>query len=155
MNANASIAKETKTRSKRRMKSTVSGTDDQGGHDVSQLSSSSEAKFNTYPITTPPRHIIYTTAQLHENVAYHNKPDQWTCQRIPSWQDKTPSSSKCMATKIRITTITVRLCITFLSCMLAIAKSNLTSPVRIASKIFNSNCNRWTLRTSGRNEQDH
>ena len=79
VNANASIANETKTRSKRRMKSTVSGTDDQGGRDVSQPSSSSEAKFDTYPITTPPRHIIYTTAQLHEKVA--NK-DLGNCLKI-------------------------------------------------------------------------
>ena len=49
------------------MKSTVSGTDDQGQRHVSQTSTSSETKTDVTPITTPRRQITYTTAQLHEN----------------------------------------------------------------------------------------
>ena len=48
------------------MKRTVSGTDNQGCRHISQPSPSSEAKFDICPITSPSRHIIYTTAQLDE-----------------------------------------------------------------------------------------
>ena len=56
------------------MKQTVSGTDDQEYRPISQSSMSSEAKLEVCPITTPRRHIIYTTAQLHEiiNKKYFN-----------------------------------------------------------------------------------
>ena len=57
-----------KTRSKRRMKLTVSETDNQGDCHVSQPSTSPEAKFDVCPVTTPTWHIIYTTAELHENL---------------------------------------------------------------------------------------
>ena len=67
MNAKRNYRNETKTQSKQRMKPTVSGTDDQEYRHVSQPSTSSEAKFDVCPVTTPARHIIYTTAQLHEN----------------------------------------------------------------------------------------
>ena len=52
------------------MKPTVSGTDEQGYHHVSQTLTSSEAKFDVCPVTTPKRHITYATAQLHEII--HN-----------------------------------------------------------------------------------
>ena len=67
VNAKRNYRNETRTRSKRRMKPTVSGTDDQGYRHVSQTSTSSEAKLNVCPIMTPKRHITYTTAQLHES----------------------------------------------------------------------------------------
>ena len=57
-----------KTRSKRRMKPTVRGTDDQEYRHISQSSTSSEAKFDGCPVTTPTQHIIYTTAQLHKTL---------------------------------------------------------------------------------------
>ena len=48
------------------MKPTVSGTDDQGHPHVSQTSTSSKAKIDVCPVTTPKRHFTYTIAQLHE-----------------------------------------------------------------------------------------
>ena len=49
------------------MKTTVSGTDDPGQRRVSQTATSSEAKLDVCPFTTPNQHITYTTAQLHES----------------------------------------------------------------------------------------
>ena len=60
------------------MKTTVSGTDDPGQRRVSQTATSSEAKLDVCPVTTPKRHITYTTAQLHEkhNIAFYVIVDQ-------------------------------------------------------------------------------
>ena len=67
VNARNKYRNETKTRSKRRMKPTVSGTDDQEYCHVSQSLPTSEATLNLHSITAPVRHIIYTTTQFHEN----------------------------------------------------------------------------------------
>ena len=53
------------------MKPAVSGTDDQGHRHVSQVSqtaTSSEAKLEVCPVTTPNRHITYTITQLHKRL---------------------------------------------------------------------------------------
>ena len=59
--------KRNKTWSKRRMESTVSGTDNQEGRHVSQPSMLSKAKLDINLIRTSPQPVTYTTAQLHEN----------------------------------------------------------------------------------------
>ena len=63
---NAIIVTKHRTRSERRMNTTVSGTDDSGQRHVSQIATSSTTQQDGCPVTTSNQHLTYTTAQLHE-----------------------------------------------------------------------------------------
>ena len=59
---------ETRKTIQRRMNTTVSGTDDLGQRHISQITASSTTQPDGCPGTTSNQRIIYTTAQLHENI---------------------------------------------------------------------------------------
>ena len=63
------VTNPTRTRSKRRMETTVSGTDNQDGRHVTQLSTPSPAKTIINLTRTSLWPIIYTPAQLHETIS--------------------------------------------------------------------------------------
>ena len=92
VHANATIITKRRTRSEPRMNTTVSGTDDPGQLQVSQIAASSPAKYDDCPVTTSNQRITYNTAQLHEN----NTQNYGTFTGVYRLDLKLPSSlSRC------------------------------------------------------------